>query len=166
MDKKSAIRNPHSAVVIVGGGPAGSSLAIRLAATGFDVTLIEREHFPRHKLCGEFISPECLSHFEELGVLESMLAAGGERIYETHFYDRRGKGFAVPSGVFDGVGYALSLSRSEMDARLLTRARESGVNVLEGYRPIIAHMKGDKLRAIDTADDNGERQTFIGGSFR
>src|SRR5687767_15794001 len=143
MDKQSAIRDPKSAIVIVGAGPAGSSLAIRLAGAGFETTLIERERFPRHKLCGEFISPECLSHFEELGVLEGMLAAGGERIYETHFYDRRGRGFAVPSGAFEGVGYALSLSRSEMDVRLLTRARESGVNVLEGYRTIIAHMKGD-----------------------
>jgi len=152
-------------VVIIGGGPAGSSLAIRLADRGFDVTLIEREHFPRHKLCGEFISPECLSHFGELGVLDSLLAAGGERVYETHFYDRRGKGFIVPSGVFNGVGYALSLSRCEMDARLLKRAHESGVTVFEGHRPTTVQMSGDSLIALETADENGEHQRFTGHLF-
>ena len=56
-------------VLIAGGGPAGASLAIRLAAAGRDVVLVERDRFPRHKLCGEFISPECFGHFAELGVL-------------------------------------------------------------------------------------------------
>jgi flavin-dependent dehydrogenase len=151
--------------VITGGGPAGSSLAIRLAASRFDVTLIEREHFPRHKLCGEFISPECLSHFDQLGVLDSLLAAGGQRVYETHFYDRRGKGFAVPSGVFDGGGFALSLSRSEMDARLLMHARRYGVNVLEGWRPTTVHMAGDLLRAVETVGENGESRIFEADLF-
>ena len=77
------IRRPK--ITIVGAGPAGSSLAIRLANAGFVVTLIERERFPRHKLCGEFISPECLRHFRELGVLDEMLDADGRRIAETRF---------------------------------------------------------------------------------
>jgi flavin-dependent dehydrogenase len=58
--------------IIVGGGPAGSSAAIHLAARGAHVLLAERERFPRAKLCGEFISPECLGHFERLGVLGGM----------------------------------------------------------------------------------------------
>ena len=56
---KSAIFNPQSEILIVGAGPAGTSAAIRLANKGFAVKLLEREKFPRHKLCGEFISPEC-----------------------------------------------------------------------------------------------------------
>ena len=78
-------------IAIAGAGPAGSSLAIRLAEAGFDVTLIEREKFPRHKLCGEFISPECFDHFRELGVLDRMLSAGGDHISETRFYSPSGK---------------------------------------------------------------------------
>ena len=75
-------------IAIVGAGPAGSSLAIRLATAGKRVLLVEKESFPRHKLCGEFISPECLDHFAELGVLGSMQAAGGAEIRETIFYSR------------------------------------------------------------------------------
>lgn len=119
-------------IAIVGAGPAGSSLAIRLAGDGFPVTLVEREKFPRHKLCGEFISPECLAHFSDLGVLDGMLSAGGDHITETRFFAPSGKNVVVPSAWFGGGGFALSLSRAEMDHRLMLRAREAGVEVLEG----------------------------------
>ncbi len=78
-------------ILIVGAGVAGSSLAVRLARENFHVTLSERESFPRHKLCGEFISPEALVHFKKLGVLDEMLAIGGDRIGETVFYSARGQ---------------------------------------------------------------------------
>jgi flavin-dependent dehydrogenase len=125
-------------VVIVGGGPAGASAGIHLAARGARVLLAEREHFPRPKLCGEFISPECLTHFARLGVAERMTAAGGAAVGETVFYTRSGRGAAVPSAWL-GHGAqqrALGLSRAEMDARLLARAREAGVAVLEGAQAV------------------------------
>lgn len=117
--------------IIVGGGPAGASAAIHLAASGARVLLAERERFPREKLCGEFISPECLEHFARLGVLEEM-GRGGARVSETVFYAPSGRGVAVPSAWFGGrEGDALGLSRAEMDARLLARAKEVGVTVIE-----------------------------------
>jgi menaquinone-9 beta-reductase len=121
-------------VAIAGAGPAGSSLAIRLALRGLEVTLIEREHFPRHKLCGEFISPEALLHFEDLEVLDEMLASGGDRVRETRFSDRRGRSFTLPSSMMDGGGFALSLSRSKMDDILLSRAAAAGAEVLTDTR--------------------------------
>lgn len=123
-------------VVIVGGGPAGSGAAIRLAQNGFSVLLVEKRKFPRAKLCGEFISPECLTHFEELDVLDEMLSAGGVSLHETVFYARNGKGVSVPSEWFKSNSLALGLSRAEMDARLLMRAREVGVEVLEETQAI------------------------------
>ncbi len=107
-------------------------MAIRLAKENFRVTLIEREKFPRQKLCGEFISPECLLHFRDLGVFDEMLASGGDRISETVFYAPDGKSVGIPSKWFGGDSEgALSLSRAEMDFRLLEKAREVGVEVLE-----------------------------------
>ena len=53
------MKNERGKITIVGAGPAGAGAAIRLAQNGFGVTLVEREKFPRQKLCGEFISPEC-----------------------------------------------------------------------------------------------------------
>src|SRR5215210_2990119 len=103
-------------VVIVGGGPAGTSAAIHLAQSGVRVLLAEQKKFPRAKLCGEFISPECLDHFQRLGVTESMTGAGGALLCETLFYSRRGASVAVPSEWFGtGRAVALGLSRAEMD---------------------------------------------------
>src|ERR1041384_2244834 len=87
-------------VVIAGGGPAGTSAAIHLAMNGARVLLAEQKKFPRAKLCGEFISPECLEHFRRLGVGESFREAGGARLTETVFYARGGSSVSVPSEWF------------------------------------------------------------------
>ena len=118
-------------VAIAGAGPAGTSAAIQLALTGAHVLLIEEKKFPRPKLCGEFISPECLTHFKRLGVMDQMSAAGGASVGETVFYSRRGNSVAVPSEWFMSGAQALGLSRSEMDHQLLQRAKSVGVLVLE-----------------------------------
>ena len=118
-------------VAIAGAGPAGTSAAIELAILGARVLLIEEKKFPRAKLCGEFISPECLTHFKRLGVMEQMCTAGGTPVTETVFYSRRGNSVAVPSEWFKPGTQALGLSRSEMDRLLLERAKGAGVFVLE-----------------------------------
>ena len=118
-------------VIIAGGGPAGASAAIHLSTRGARVLLVEQKRFPRAKLCGEFISPECVPHFERLGVAERMLAAGPARLTETVFYSRKGKSVSVPSAWFGAAGIALGLSRAEMDEQLLRRASAAGARVLE-----------------------------------
>lgn len=118
-------------VVIAGAGPAGTSAAIHLAQRGARVLLAEQKKFPRAKLCGEFISPECLTHFDRLGVRKQMTTAGGARLTQTVFYSRGGNSVSVPSEWFGQQNAALGLSRAEMDHRLLVRARDVGVEVLE-----------------------------------
>ncbi|MDQ3908365.1 MAG: FAD-dependent oxidoreductase, partial [Acidobacteriota bacterium] len=113
-------------VIVVGGGPAGASAAIHLARAGARAALVEQKRFPREKLCGEFISPECLEHFARLGVLDSICAAGGVSLRETVFYSASGRAVAVPSEWFGPPAArpcALGLSRAEMDARQLARPR-------------------------------------------
>src|SRR6185295_14229444 len=84
-------------VIIAGGGPAGSSAAIHLARSGLHVLLVEQKKFPRPKLCGEFISPECQQHFQKLGVADAMTFAGPSMLSETVFYSTRGQHVSVPS---------------------------------------------------------------------
>jgi geranylgeranyl reductase family protein len=118
-------------VIIAGAGPAGSSAAIHLASHGVRVLLLEQKKFPRPKLCGEFISPECTAHFERLGVAEQMFAGRPSELSETVFYSKNGASVAVPSSWFSTRGVALGLSRAEMDERLLRRAAEAGADVRE-----------------------------------
>lgn len=145
---QSLIRNAKSRILIAGAGPAGASLAIRLANQGFYVTLIEREKFPRQKLCGEFISPECFRHFKDLGVLSEMLSASGDRIAETVFYAPSGKSVSVPSKWFNQNETALGLSRAEMDLRLLEKARETGVEIFEETSVLSLLWENGKARGV------------------
>ncbi|HEV2860381.1 MAG TPA: NAD(P)/FAD-dependent oxidoreductase [Pyrinomonadaceae bacterium] len=146
--------------IVVGGGPAGAGAAIGLAAGGARVLLAEQRRFPREKLCGEFISPECLTHFARLGVLERMRAAGGEEISETIFYAPSGRGVNVPSEWFgsDGGSAALGLSRAEMDARLLARAREAGAVVLEDAALAGVVVEGGRVRGVRLHTGGGESE--------
>jgi menaquinone-9 beta-reductase len=128
--------NKNYDIVVVGGGPAGSCCAIRLADVGLKVLLAEQKEFPRPKLCGEFISPECRKHFSELGVLEQMSVSGAVDIKRTVFYARSGRSVTVPSDWFAQGSQAIGLSRAKMDEVLLSRAASSGVDILEGTSAI------------------------------
>lgn len=155
-------QNSKLKIAIVGAGPAGASLAIRLARQSFEVVLIEREKFPRHKLCGEFISPECLEHFKELKVLDEMLSVGGDRISETIFYSQTGKSISVPSIWFQGDrSGALSISRAEMDFRLLEKARSLGVEVLEETQVIGLINENEKILGVKARLENRETKEIF-----
>ena len=154
---QSKIQNPKPKIVIVGAGPAGTSAAIRLATRGFQVILVEREKFPRQKLCGEFISPECFRHFQELGVLDKMFLKNGDRITETIFYAPSGKSVSVPSKWFnaDEQG-ALGLSRAEMDFQLLERAKNVGVEVYKETNVVGLIFEKDKICGLKVKNAVGQ----------
>ena len=84
--------------------------------------LVERYKFPRQKLCGEFHLAECLADFDELGVRDEMLAAGGDRVFETRFFEPGGRSVNIPTNWFGAGEFALSLSRARMDKILLDAA--------------------------------------------
>jgi flavin-dependent dehydrogenase len=60
--------------IIVGAGPAGSTLATSLAEQGWYVLVVERDFLPRHKVCGEFLSPEAQKTLRALGLYEVITA--------------------------------------------------------------------------------------------
>jgi len=142
-----------SSIVIVGAGPAGASLAIRLAMRGYKVVLVEEKKFPRDKLCGEFISPECMNHFETLGVGERIKFSGGVCLQKTVFYAPSGRNFSFPSEWFGGN--ALSLSRACMDNELLKRAMEVGVIVFTEARVLDFSLEQNFIESV-TLSSNGQ----------
>src|SRR5436190_9951690 len=147
----------HYDVIIAGGGPAGSSAAIHLSMRGARVLLVEQKKFPRAKLCGEFISPECHRHFQNLGVSQAMIAAGPTSLAETVFYSSRGHHVSIPSSWFGGPA-ALGLSRAVMDDVLLRRAQECGVSVLEGATVNDPILKGREVLGVRLRIDGQEHE--------
>ena len=149
--------------MIVGAGPAGSTAAIRLAGSGRSVLLIEQKKFPREKLCGEFISPECLEHFHELGLSSEIDRAGPTTVRETVFYSKNGRGLQIPTEwLGTSQSKAIGLSRSRLDELLVQRALESGAD----FRPETTGtsiLANGKLEFIKLRSSNGVVETVNAG---
>lgn len=114
----------HDAL-IMGGGPAGSTLSIALAQAGKHVVLIEKTKEAQHKVCGEFLSPEALPFLRRSGI--DPVALGAQTIHSLRIAAR---------DVITEVRLpapALALTRKKLDEALLARAKDAGVSVLRGY---------------------------------
>lgn len=111
-------------VVIVGGGLAGLTSALHLTQSGLGVTLIEKNPYPRHKVCGEYISNEVLPYLDYLGV--DPFKFGAKKIDNFELSAVQGKSvFAeLPLGGF-------SISRFQLDHLLYKKAVKNGVTVIQ-----------------------------------
>lgn len=148
-------------IIIIGAGPAGSTAAALLAQASQRVLLLEKSRFPREKLCGEFITPECRRVFARLGVRARMLAAGAPSIRHWTIFAPDGRSLEVPlRWLTNSDEHALGLSRARMDAILLERARELGVEVREGCHVVSRLRRTDGCSLVDTRSENGLLESF------
>jgi flavin-dependent dehydrogenase len=111
-------------VAIIGGGPAGTSAAITAARRGARVLLLERGRFPRHKVCGEFISPESLA------LLRSLLGSPGAQRFLSEAPRISCARVFIGKQMLEAriVPPAASLSRYVLDATLWDAARQAGAD--------------------------------------
>jgi len=114
-------------VMVVGAGPAGSSIALRLARAGVGVALLERSRFPRTKVCGEYLSPGAIAALRDLRCADAVLSKAHRlrRVSLAAF----GTGPVLLTLPGDG---ALSLSRATLDDALRDAAIACGVHALHG----------------------------------
>ena len=116
-------------ITIVGGGLAGLTLGIGLRQRGVPVTVWEAGRYPRHRVCGEFVSGRGQGSLARLGLLELLVAAGAVRARTAEFCSARvaGRAHELPQ-------LALCLPRWRMDALLAGRFRELDGELREGER--------------------------------
>jgi geranylgeranyl reductase family protein len=123
-------------VVVVGAGPAGCAAALHLANLGHEVVLVERQRFPREKVCGEGLMPHGVAELRGLGLAEAMLATGARAFHGIAYH----LGEQVAVGRFPGAdagrgGYGFR--RLRFDAALLAAcSRHAGVRVRVGARVV------------------------------
>ena len=152
-------------VIIVGGGPAGSATAFRLARAGIDVVVLDRAHFPRDKPCSEYMSPQASRLLDEMGVLERVESAGAASLAGMKIRSPNGTSF---HGRFADVrgyrGYrdrGLALRRTILDTLLIERARECGARVLEGVRVTsLSRDANRRVTGVEVLDANGTATTM------
>lgn len=131
------MQNHHDTdVIVIGGGPAGSTVSTLLAQAGLRVELFEREKFPRFHI-GESLIPETYWVLKRLNMLEKMKKSPFTRKYSVQFVNAQGK-LSAPFYFRENKPHDCSdtwqVVRSEFDLMMLNNAREHGVQAHEGVR--------------------------------
>lgn len=111
--------------LVLGAGPAGSTLSIALASAGRQVVLVEKNQRAQHKVCGEFLSPESLPFLRRIGIDPERLGAHPIHSVRVAARDLLAE-VALPHRAF-------ALTRRALDEALISHAQQAGVNLLRGY---------------------------------
>ena len=140
-------------LIVIGGGLAGSMAALRLAAAGRKVTLLEKQRGACHKVCGEFLSCEAVEYLRTSGIDPLHLGAQTLRFVR----------LAVKQKVVEAPlpFTALSLSRFALDEALLARAQAAGCNVLRGVFIETLSNEGGEWRAQARNGDSWRAPTVF-----
>lgn len=123
--------------IIIGAGPAGSSAAIRLAKAGWRTALVEKQQFPRRKVCGECIAASNFPLLDELGIGPAVARLAGpalRRVALMHAHDTVESPLPPYAGGADSrYAWGKALGREHLDSLLLERAAQCGVHVLQPW---------------------------------
>jgi flavin-dependent dehydrogenase len=147
-------------VVVIGGGPAGSTAATLLAQHGHSVTLFEREKFPRFHI-GESLIPETYWVLQRLNMLPKMRASQFVKKYSVQFVSASGK-LSAPFYFWDNKPHECSQTwqvvRSEFDQMMLENAREHGVLAHEETRVLDVLFDGERACGVKVQHADGTRR--------
>jgi flavin-dependent dehydrogenase len=157
---RTALEEPE--VVVIGGGPAGSVCASRLASRGRRVVLLERDRHPRFHL-GESLLPNSLGVLEAIGALEEVRARfivkRGAR-----FVDGRDARRAVRYAFAEAFGarwdHAFQVPRDEFDALLLRRAAQCGAEVREEWEVTRVVWEGTRATGVEARGPDGSHHAL------
>ena len=159
----SAALQRTSDVLIIGGGPAGSTAAITLAEMGYDVTLLEKAHHPRFHI-GESLLPANLPLFERLGVAAEIKAIGMQKWgaeFVSPWHAVRSQTFEFAEGWNKGLPFAYQVRRSQFDEILIRRAADRGAQVIEGCRVReVGFLPAAGGARVEAEHEDGRKESF------
>ncbi|MPZ99951.1 MAG: FAD-dependent oxidoreductase [Dehalococcoidia bacterium] len=143
-------------VIVIGGGPGGSTVGASLARSGLRVLLLERERFPRDHI-GESLLPASMPLLDEIGALPAIERAG--------FLKKWGATMVWGSDSEPWAWFfretnrrwphSYQVSRPEFDQLLLENARDQGADVREGHQVVEVLFEGDRARGVRYRSDQG-----------
>ncbi len=144
-------------VIVIGGGPAGSTASTLLAQQGVKVELFERDRFPRFHI-GESLIPETYWVLKRLNMLPKMQQSHFVKKYSVQFANASGK-LSEPFYFWDNKPHECSQTwqvvRSEFDQMMLENAREHGVVAHEGVRVFDVLWEGDRAVGVTIKQEDG-----------
>jgi flavin-dependent dehydrogenase len=149
-------------VLVMGGGPAGSTAAILLAEKGYRVVLVEKARHPRFHI-GESLLPANLPLFERLGVAEPVRCIGMQK-WGAEFispFDGRHQEFEFGDAWDKSLPFAYQVRRSAFDEILIRRAAEVGAEVIEGCRVReVQFLDGDRSARVEALHEDGRTECW------
>jgi menaquinone-9 beta-reductase len=153
-------------VAIVGAGPAGTSCAAFCAAAGLRVALLDRESFPREKVCGDCINPACWPVLRRLAVADRVRALPHGRLDRVDFIGISGRRLSVELPPGDDA--EIAVKRSLFDKLLLDRARELGATIFESATVTALSAPHPRIEywKISTADQTIKARSLVAADGR
>ena len=152
----------HYDVIVIGGGPAGSSVASILSREGRRVILFEKEVFPRHHI-GESLMTDTYWTFKRMGLLEKLRHSPFVRKYSVQFANHAGKE-SRPFYFFEAVHHESAVTwqvtRAAFDQMLIEHAAEEGATVHQGARVTQVLFDGDRAVGVEVQLADGSRRSF------
>ena len=149
-------------IIVIGGGPAGSTVATLVAEQGHSVLLLEREAEPTFKI-GESLIPATYWTFKRLGMLEKLRTSHFPQKYSVQFYSRSGKA-STPFYFFQTNPHDSAVTwqvlRSEFDEMLLDNAKEKGVEIRRGIGVREVLFEGETATGVVIQHPDGTRETL------
>ncbi len=154
------VSNTSADVIVIGGGPAGSTVSTLIAQHGYRVTLFERERFPRFHI-GESLIPETYWVLKRLKMLDKMKNSHFVKKYSVQFVNASGK-LSAPFYFWDNKPHKCSQTwqvvRSEFDLLMLGNAQEQGVQVHEATRVLDVLFENGKAAGVRIQKEDGSQQ--------
>jgi flavin-dependent dehydrogenase len=181
MEQVQGVERRQCDVLVIGGGPAGSTVGPMLAEKGYKVVMLEKAHHPRFHI-GESLLPANLPLFERMGIAEEvkaigMVKPGAEFVSPNH---EMSSVFVFAEAWDKSMPTAYQVKRDQFDTILIRNAEKKGVEVHEGCKAKAVDFLADKSAVVRAVHDDGHetewqarfvvdasgRDTFLANRFQ